>query len=70
MSRRNASVVVVVKNLGSNRVAHRSSGLRRSHQGANGRGDERRGGRGTARRATTHLAHRAFVNQISLREYE
>jgi hypothetical protein len=58
--------VVAARKLGSNRGAHRSSGLGRGHQDANGRGGER----GIARRATTHLAHRTLVNQISVRESE
>ena len=57
------SVRAVAKKLGSNRRRHRSSGLRRGLQEANDRGGERGGERRTARRATTQLAHRAFVNQ-------
>ncbi len=59
-------VVAVARGLGVKRRRHRLLGLRRGHQDANGRASERR----TARRASTHLAHRVFVNQISLRGSE
>jgi len=59
VSRKKVSVGAVAKKLGSNRRRHRSSGLRRGLRDANERGGERR----TDRRATTQLAHRAFVNQ-------
>ena len=59
-------VVAVAKSLGAKRRRHRLLGLRRGHQDADARGGEP----GTAGRATTPLAHWAFVNQISLRGSE
>jgi hypothetical protein len=59
VSRRKVSVVAVTKKLRSNRRRPPLFSFRRGHRDANGCGGERR----TARRATTHLAHRAFVNQ-------